>query len=145
MPELIVLVGVPGSGKSTFYESKFIKTHERISLDLISGRKREDKLLDKYTNEKLNIVIDNTNPSAIDRMKYIRIGKHNNYKVICYFLDSTPEESKKRNSTRSGKKRVPDIAIDVIQSRLEKPSYEEGIDEIWNVKISNNKFIINRK
>ncbi|MBK8886821.1 MAG: AAA family ATPase [Saprospiraceae bacterium] len=87
-------------------------------------------MLDKYTNEKLNIVIDNTNPSAIDRMKYIRIGKHNNYKVICYFLDSTPEESKKRNSTRSGKKRVPDIAIDVIQSRLEKPSYEEGIDEI---------------
>ncbi|MBK9582824.1 MAG: hypothetical protein IPO48_13220 [Saprospiraceae bacterium] len=95
MPELIVLVGVRGS-KSTFYESKFIKTHERISLDLISGRKREDKLLDKYTNEKLNIVIDNTNPSAIDRMKYIRIGKHNNYKVICYFLDSTPEESKKK-------------------------------------------------
>ena len=77
-----------------------------------------------------------------NKNKYIRIGKHNNYKVICYFLDSTPEESKKRNSTRSGKKRVPDIAIDVIQSRLEKPSYEEGIDEIWNVKISNNTYLI---
>ena len=60
MPEIVILVGILGSGKSTFYESNMMDTHERISLDLISGRKREDRLLETSTSQRTNIVIDNT-------------------------------------------------------------------------------------
>jgi hypothetical protein len=43
--EAVILIGIQGSGKSTFYRKRFFDTHMRISLDLLRTRHREKLLL----------------------------------------------------------------------------------------------------
>ncbi|MBK8620245.1 MAG: ATP-binding protein [Saprospiraceae bacterium] len=142
MAEIIVLIGIPGSGKSTFYEKKFANSHERVSLDIVGGRRREDKLLEKLVLKGSNIVIDNTNPSMGDRQKYIHIAKRNGYLVNGYLIQSIPDECKRRNNMRIGKKKIPDIAIDCIYSVLVPPKLSEGFDKIFYVRIEDEFFIV---
>ena len=42
--EAVILIGIQGSGKSTFYRERFFDTHVRINLDMLKTRQRE-KLL----------------------------------------------------------------------------------------------------
>jgi len=70
------------------------------------------------------------------------LAKINQYKIYGYLIESKPEDCKLRNSKRSGRKRVPDLAIDVIHSRLQKPTIDEGFDNIYFVRISNDNFIV---
>src|SRR4051812_8782542 len=36
--EAVILIGIQGSGKSTFYRERFFDTHVRVSLDLLKTR-----------------------------------------------------------------------------------------------------------
>lgn len=75
--EMILFVGLPGSGKSTFYKNHYFNTHLRISNDLLRTKNRTQKLLD-----------------------------------FC------------------GENRVPKTAILMKAKELERPSLEEGFDEL---------------
>ena len=44
-PEMILLIGIPASGKSTFYRQRFAETHLQISLDILHSRVREMEVL----------------------------------------------------------------------------------------------------
>ena len=45
MPEAVILIGIPGAGKSTFYRERFANTHVHISLDVLKTRARERTVL----------------------------------------------------------------------------------------------------
>ncbi len=54
------------------------------------------------------MVIDNTNPTAADRKKYIEKGKEHGYRVIHrYFMQSRVQECTARNELREGKAKIP--------------------------------------
>ncbi len=38
MKEVVILVGMQGSGKSTFFKQRFVDTHSRINLDMLQTR-----------------------------------------------------------------------------------------------------------
>ena len=46
--EAVVLIGLQGAGKSTFYRDRFFATHVRINLDMLKTRHREWRLLQTY-------------------------------------------------------------------------------------------------
>ena len=73
--EAIIFIGLPGSGKSSFYKERFFNSHVRISLDLLKTRYREDRLLDVCLETDQRFVIDNTNPTKAERSKYIKAVK----------------------------------------------------------------------
>jgi predicted kinase len=141
--EAIVFIGIQASGKSTFYKEWFFKTHMRISLDMLKTRTRENILLEACIAAKQPFVVDNTNPTIEDRRKYIEKAKENRFKIIGYFFQTTSSEAAARNKDRSGKEVVPLAAIYGTNKKLQLPSYEEGFEEIYYVRIGeNNKFII---
>ena len=143
-PEMIIFIGIPASGKSTFYEQNFAATHTRISLDILKTRFREDKILLEAVDSGKSCVIDNTNVSIAERKKYIDIAKEHGYKIIGYYFRSAIDECRIRNDQRQGEKKVPEIALRNKIAHLERPSNQEGFDELFYVKIEDNNFVISQ-
>jgi len=90
--ECIIFVGLPGSGKSSFYKDRFFATHVRISLDLMNTRGRERRLMEACLAAGQRFVVDNTNPTRADRVKYIETAKQARFTVIGYYFDSIVED-----------------------------------------------------
>jgi predicted kinase len=51
--ELVLFVGLQGSGKSTFYQSRFGTTHQLISKDRMVKRSRRSARLNRLLEEAL--------------------------------------------------------------------------------------------
>lgn len=141
---MIIFIGIPASGKSTFYEKNFSATHDRISLDILQTRFRENKMLLEAVDSGKSCVIDNTNVLVPERKKYIDIAKKHGYKIIGYYFRSAIDECRIRNNRRQGKKKVPEIALRNKIAHLERPFKQEGFDELFYVKIENNNFVISQ-
>lgn len=143
--EAVIFVGLQASGKSSFYREKFIDTHIRINLDMLKTRHREKIIFNACLSAKQPFVIDNTNPAIADRIRYIEPAKAKGFKIIGYYFQSNLEECKQRNSQRDGKKKIPLVGILDTYKKLEIPSYAEGFDRLFYVKIDdNNLFMIEK-
>lgn len=140
--EAIIFCGVQATGKSSFYIERFFNTHVRVSMDLLKTRNRESKFFELCLTTNQKLVVDNTNPTKDDRLKYIQKIKVANYKLIGYYFQSKLEDALERNGGRVGKQRIPDIGVRATYSKLELPSMNEGFDELYYVEIKEGKFII---
>jgi predicted kinase len=144
--ELIIFIGLQASGKSTFFRQQFATTHEHISKDLMPRKgkeQRQQQLIETALEAGKSIVVDNTNPSPIERASIIDRGKRYQATIIGYYFSSVIEECMQRNRQREGKALVPDVGFYTTVKKLEKPDYAEGFDRLFYVRIGeNNDFII---
>ncbi len=138
--EMILFVGIPASGKSSFYKELFFNSHIRISMDLLNTRNKEGKLLQYCFETQSKMVIDNTNVTAEGRRKYIHLGQRNQYEIIGYYFESSLQDCLERNKNR--KDSINEIGVKTKFKELEKSLLKEGFDKIFNVKIIDNKFEI---
>ncbi len=138
--EAVIFCGIQGSGKSTFFKERFFATHVRVSLDLLRTRNREKIFLTACLESGQRFVVDNTNPTRADREVYIRAAKAKNFSVIGYYFASRTEEALARNALRTGKERVPDVAIKGTSAKLERPSLSEGFDALYHVALCGKEF-----
>ena len=134
MKYMVVMMGIPGSGKSTFFRCFLQQDFVRVNLDTLKTRHREKLLIEDCIAKGYNYAIDNTNPQKADREKYIPAAKAAGYHIIGYFMESKLSVCMERNRQRSGKERIPDIAVACISNKLEMPSLAEGFDELYFVK-----------
>jgi predicted kinase len=136
------MMGLQGAGKSTFVKEHFFRTHIRINLDMLKTRYRENYLIDACFHTKQPFVVDNTNPTVKDRLRYIPKAKQHNFQVIGYFFPPDVEASIARNKMRNRAEQVPLIAIKSTKQKWEDPSYIEGFDQIYQVQIQNSQFCV---
>lgn len=76
--ELVLFVGYPGCGKSTFYR-RFFEPHRylHVNRDTLKTKERCLRAAEEAWTQGRSVVIDNTNPSSDDRLPYISmIKKH---------------------------------------------------------------------
>lgn len=154
MSTIILTVGAPGTGKSTFLKEKF-KEHEIISSDymryLICGDENNQNVTGEawhmveqlaraklLTNQKY-IVIDSTGAKRKDRIGFIQklrgfLSKED--KIIAYVFKLTLEETLKRNSQRE-KRNVPENKVSEMYKNILSypPSLDEGFDEIQEINL----------
>lgn len=136
-----IFIGVQASGKSSFYE-KNLGDVPRISLDILKTRHREKTALNEAISAGADLVIDNTNPTAADRLRYIVPAKAAGYRVIGYYFSSKIADCIARNRLREGEKRVPDTAVAHTFKIMELPCFEEGFDELYYVSMNENGFTV---
>ncbi len=141
-PEAIVLVGVQASGKSTFVRERFFDTHVRINLDMLRTRHREAQILAACLAAKQPFVVDNTNPTAADRMRYVEPARDAGFRVTCYYFRSAIDEAVARNAERPESARVPERGVRGTHARLEIPSPDEGFDTLYYVRMEGDEFVV---
>jgi predicted kinase len=131
--ELVILVGLPASGKTTYYRSHFADTHVHVSKDRMPNARRRDDLQERAITDALesgrSVVVDNTNPSPAVRAPLIALGRRHGARIIAYYFDTAVKDCV-RNRQREGKARVPDVAIFVTSKKLVPPTASEGFDEV---------------
>lgn len=134
----VLFIGAQACGKSSFYKQFFSDSHIRLNLDMLKTRNREKILLEACIYAKQNFVIDNTNPSVLDRKRYITPASRASFEIVGYYFSSCIEDALARN--RGRKNAVPDRAILSTFRKLELPSYIEGFHKLYYVKIAEGIF-----
>lgn len=140
--EAVIFCGIQATGKTTFFKERFFKTHMRISLDQLNTRNKELRFIETCILTSHPFVIDNTNPSAEERAKYIAIAKAGKFRVIGYYFQSRISYALTRNDQRSGKEKIPEVGIKGTFKRLSLPCIDEGFDELYYVTADNNTFTV---
>ena len=126
-PEIIIMVGYPGSGKTTIAKKICLdKNYVYISGDIYKTSSKMRKASLESISQRKSIVFDATHGSIKKRKEYIDFAEKNNYKVRCIHVDTTLEESYRRNKLRSEDKQVPRIAYSVYKKYYQEPTEEEG-------------------
>jgi predicted kinase len=133
--EAIILIGIQGSGKTTFYREHFFGSHLRLNLDMLRTRHREWALLQTCLRTQQRFVVDNTNVIIAERARYIAPAREARFKVIGYFFEPDPKGAFERNAQRAEAKRVPPAGLFGTLKRLERPTFAEGFDELHVVRI----------
>lgn len=142
--KLILLIGLPGAGKST-YAKEYIETHVNtihLSSDAIRKELYGDEsiqgdpseifaLMQKRAVEALNngldVIYDATNMTRKDRTGIISVCPKF-VQIEAHVIWASIEECIKRDAARE--RTVGKEVIDRMVKRFQAPYYDEGIDEI---------------
>lgn len=130
---LVIMMGIQGSGKSTFYRKYLSDSFVRVNLDTLKTRYQEEFLIKECLENGKNLAIDNTNPTKADRQRYIPLAIANGYKVVGCFMESKLNDCIERNNKREGSAKILPTAIAATSNKLQMPSYDEGFDELYFV------------
>lgn len=155
-PVLYMLVGLPGSGKSTWTEKQFKETYlwsYKYSTDAIIkqiansygisyndgfrnlysfAEQINNKELIESISKKLDIYWDQTNTTKKSRAKKLA-NFPSCYKKIAVIFTPISDEAWKAALASRKDKHIPQSVIDTMQKTYETPTFDEGFDEIIQV------------
>jgi predicted kinase len=138
--EMVILVGLPGSGKTTFRKQRLDATHVVISKDLIRNNRRparrQAQLIDQALSAGRSIVVDNVNPTREERAHLIHSARTHGARVVGFWFESCVPDCLRRNAGRQDGARVPDVAIYSMAKIFHAPEKQEGFDELYRVRIA---------
>lgn len=144
MPEVILLAGLPGSGKSSFYRARFAASHLHLSKDNWPNASRREARLQRELRAALqagnNVVVDNTNATQEQRATVVAIAREAGAHIAVYVLESSLAECLARNAARLGRARVPDVALYICAANWQMPSRDEGFDALFCVRLRDGDF-----
>lgn len=128
--EMILLVGAPGSGKSTFASRNF-PTYTRINKDTLGTDKKCLKACKTALDNYECVIIDNTNRENKNRVDYLNLAAERNITVKCFWLTAKKEIAVAQNRLRE--KKVPAIAINYYYAHFQEPMLSEGFLSITKI------------
>src|SRR5712671_5040581 len=138
--DLVVLIGLPGSGKSSFHRARYAATHVHVSKDLMGSARRKDekqiRLLEAALRSGRSVVVDNINARRADRAPLIEAAHRLGATVTGILVAAPVAECLRRNAAREGKARVPAVAIYLAARKLEPPTRAEGFDEVFEARLA---------
>lgn len=146
---LYVMVGAPGSGKSTYLRDctgwhSEIVSRDAIRFNLLTDGEdyfsHENEVWRQFTHN-INIALMNGIDTYADathlfpaaRKKLLRAIHADVKKVVAIVMDTPLETCLERNAKRSGRARVPDATVVEMYNNYICPTFDEGFDAIIHV------------
>ncbi|HXV92139.1 MAG TPA: ATP-binding protein [Pseudonocardia sp.] len=137
--ELVVMVGLQGSGKSTWVRENLAGTHAVVSKDHWPNARhreaRQQRIVDELLGAGRDVVVDNTNPAPEDRAALIALARDHAATPVAVLLDVPLRVCLGRNAAREGRGRVPIAGVLATRNRLVPPSVTEGFRRIHVVRL----------
>lgn len=149
MTKFIMMVGLPGSGKSlraknlAVKENAIIHSSDNLRQELFGDKNTQDnneelfKELHRRIKQDLkgeqNVIYDATNISYKRRKAFLEELKKINCEKICYLVATPYEKCLDQNKSR--KRQIPEYVIKKMYLSFYIPQYYEGWDKIniiWN-------------
>src|SRR5438132_5205355 len=114
--ELVLFVGLQGSGKSGYFMSRYAGTHVHVSKDLFPrhARKKSDRQLRQIEQALAtgrSVVVDNTNPRRTDRAGLVAAGRRAGARLIAVHFLASVGDPVRRSAGRAGAPLVPAVDI----------------------------------
>lgn len=135
MADFYVMCGVPGSGKTT-HSKRMAEEHglERFSFDEMRCFRLEEFMRPaiKAMKEGKNVILDTVNLRVNVRKKVLQAVADIPCKKIVVYMDTPLEECIRRNAAREA--HLPEHVIQSTYRALQKPTLDEGWDEVKEVK-----------
>ena len=132
--ELVVMVGLQGSGKSTWVARHLAGTHTVVSKDHWPNARRREARQMRLVGELLaggeRVVVDNTNPTPDERAPLVAAARRAGVPARAVWVDTPLPVCLERNSARTGRARVPLPGILGTRRRLVPPAPAEGFDRV---------------
>lgn len=138
--EVVVLVGLPGSGKSTVAELLVEKGYARVNQDELGSRNKCKGLMVEAVKAGKKVVIDRVNFDKQQRSSWIDLAhKLGVMKIRCVWLNFDKDTCKSRVATRVNHPTIKDAqtgnhVIDKFYKLFEEPDIAEGFAnvEVYN-------------
>jgi predicted kinase len=132
------MIGLQGSGKSTWVHAHLAGTHVVVSKDHWPNARRREarqrRVVAELLAEGRNVVVDNTNPGVAERAPLVAAARAAGVPVRAVFVDTPPAICQERNAARESRARVPDVGVLDTLRRLTPPSLGEGFDRVEVVR-----------
>jgi len=87
---MIIMMGGPGSGKSTFWQN-YLSGYSRVNRDALKTKEKCYKVAEEEIKNGKSVIIDNTNAKKEDRKYFVDLAKKYGYKARCFEM-LTPKD-----------------------------------------------------
>ncbi|WVW80807.1 polynucleotide kinase 3'-phosphatase [Kwoniella bestiolae CBS 10118] len=140
--EIVIFVGPPASGKSSFFRKHFASEgYEHINQDLLGSRDKCLRVAEQFLAGGTKVVVDNTNRNRETRAHWVRLAGKLNVPIRLFHFLCPLELAKHNNVYRAcygpadepTRTLLPALAFNSYASAFEKPSIDEGFDEVRGV------------
>ncbi|KAJ7990208.1 hypothetical protein DPEC_G00297930 [Dallia pectoralis] len=138
--EVIVAVGYPASGKSTFFHTHIVpKGYVYVNRDTLGSWQSCVSACERALKEGRSVAVDNTNPDPESRKRYLDVSQSLDVSCRCFNFSASLEQSKHNNRFRemapSSTKhlKVNDMIFHSYKKKFVAPSLSEGFSEILQI------------
>lgn len=137
-PEVVVAVGFPGAGKSTFIQEHLVSAgYVHVNRDTLGSWQRCVSSCQAALRQGKRVVIDNTNPDVPSRARYIQCAKDAGVPCRCFNFCATIEQARHNNRFREmtdpSHAPVSDMVMFSYRKQFEPPTLAEGFLEILEI------------